>query len=480
MIAFFDNIHELLPAIIILVTSCLVLIADLFFKNHSKYLGLIVAGIGLLLALMVSFLFIGEFKVVLLNRLLVSDDLSKIMTIFICGSVLLSFVYSYRYLVDHNLPVNDYYILGLFSTLGMIILVSAHSLLTVYLGLELLSLPIYAMAATARNNGLAVESALKYFVMGSIASALLLYGFSLIYGATAALDLLDIANAVVINGAQQKQFLAFALVFIIAGIGFKLAAPPFHMWAPDVYAGAPGCVTMFISAAPKIAALGMALRLLTEGLGGLVISWQHLLLVMSILAVVLGNLFAIVQVNIKRLFAYSAIGHAGYALFGILAGTGSGYAAALYYVVVYALMTVAALGFVVILSYRDKEILLIDDLRGLNKKSPWLALMMLIVLFSLAGVPPTAGFFTKLLVLKALVDVKMVWVAVIGLIGAVVGAFYYIRIIKVMYFDSCADNTLNIQIAWPMQTLFSLNCLILLYLGIFPTGLITTCINAFS
>ena len=376
------------------------------------------------------------------------------------------------------MPGGDFYVLGLFSTLGMMVLVSAHSFLTIYLGLELMSLPLYAMTAIRRTNSDASEAAIKYFVMGAIASAMLLYGISLVYGATGKLDLLEVANVIAVNGAQDNSLLAFALVFILAGVGFKLAAVPFHMWAPDVYQGAPSSVTLFVSTAPKIAALGMAFRILNIGLIDITPQWQQIILVMSLLSTGLGNLFAVVQTNIKRLFAYSAIAHIGYALFGVLAATAAGYSAALYYIVVYALTSAAAFGLIVLMSSNGMEIESIDDLKGLNKRSPWLAFMMLIVMFSMAGVPPTVGFFTKLLVLKALVDVNMTWVAILGLLFTVIGAYYYLRIIKIMYFDQ-ATKSEPIVISKTNGVVYSLNCLALLFLGIFPSALITLCINAF-
>lgn len=481
-IALLENVHIALPEMIILVTACVALLADLFLRHRFPSITLICAIIGLALATCVSLLLIGNFKLIILGGQFVSDDLAQLMKVFIYISVFLSFFYSKDYINERQMPSGDYYTLGLFSTLGMMILVSAHSLLTIYLGLELLSLPLYAMTAIRRTNSDASEAALKYFVMGAIASGMLLYGMSLIYGATGKLELTDIANVIASHWvAQQSTLLSFALVFIIAGVGFKLASIPFHMWAPDVYQGAPTSVTLFLSAAPKIAAVGMAMRILIFGLGlpDLAAQWQQLLLVMALLSTGLGNLFAVVQNNIKRLLAYSAISHIGYSLFGFLSVSAEGYASALYYVLIYSLMTAAAFGLILLLSSKGSEIENVDDLKGLNKRNPWLAFMMLIVMFSMAGVPPTVGFFVKLLVLKALVDVNLTWVAVLGLCFAVIGAYYYLRIVKVMYFDEATDNT-PIKLSIPMNMVFSLNCLALLYLGIFPSGLINACMNAFS
>jgi len=479
MIAILENIHVALPEMIILATSCLALLADLFLRHKYKSIVFYVTMIGLVLAGCVSYLFIGNYKMIILNGLFINDDLSNLMKCFIFISVLLSFIYSRTYLEERQMPSGDYYVLGLFSTLGMMILVSAHSMLSLYLGLELMSLPLYTMTAIRRADGNASEAALKYFVMGAIASGILLYGFSLIYGVTGKLDLLDVANTIASNWQEKNLLLSFALVFVLTGVGFKLAAIPFHMWAPDVYQGAPSSVTMFISAAPKIAALSMVYRLLTLGLVDVTLQWQQVILVMALLSTGLGNIFAVMQTTIKRLLAYSAISHMGYVLFGILAANAAGYSASLYYILVYSITSVAAFGLVVLLSSQGQEIDEITDLKGLSKRNPWLAFLMLIVMLSLAGIPPTVGFFTKLLVLKALVDAQMTWVAIVGLLFTVIGAYYYLRIVKIMYFDEPLDAG-SVIISKCNTLFYSLNCLSLLYLGIFPGVLITACINAFS
>ncbi|CAM2899387.1 NADH dehydrogenase I chain N [Legionella steigerwaltii] len=479
MTALLENIHVALPEIIVLVAACVALLADLFLRHRYKSIAYIISCIGLVLAAIVSFLYIGMYKVITLHGLFINDDVANLMKFFIYLTVLLSFIYSKNYIDERQMPSGDYYILGMFSTLGMMLLVSAHSLLTIFLGLELLSLPLYAMTAIRRTDSDASEAAMKYFVMGSIASAMLLYGISLIYGATGKLDLLEVANAIAANWQQQSTLLVFALVFILSGIAFKLAAVPFHMWVPDVYQGAPASVTLFISAAPKIAAVGMAFRLLTIGLVDISTQWQQILLVMTLLSTGLGNLFAVVQTSIKRMLAYSAISHMGYALFGILAATTSGYAAALYYILIYAITSAASFGLIVLMSSKGMEIDNVDDLKGLNKRSPWLAFMMLIIMFSLAGVPPTVGFFAKLLVLKALVDAQMTWLAVVGLFFTVIGAYYYLRIVKIMYFDK-PIHVEPVIMDKGNALVFSLNCLSLLYLGIFPGTLIVACINAFG
>jgi NADH-quinone oxidoreductase subunit N len=479
MIGILDNIHLALPEIMVLITACLALVAELFLRPRYASSVLIVAVTGLLLSSFVSWIYFGQYATVILHGLFISDDMGQLMKIFILVTVTVVYIYSSHYMQERQIPSGDFYVLGLFSTLGMMSLVSAHSLLSIYLGLELLSLPLYAMTAMQRRHGDGTEAAMKYFVMGSVASGMLLYGMSLLYGATGNLDLQAIGQVIATNNQHHQGLVLFAMVFMLAGIAFKLASVPFHMWAPDVYEGAPTSITLFLSAAPKIAALGMAIRVLTLVFPEMTLQWQPIILVMALLSAGLGNLLAIAQNNLKRLFAYSAISHLGYALLGILAATPAGYSSGLYYVLVYALMSVAAFGFLVLLSYGGVEIEQVDSLKGLNKRNPMLAFMMMIVMFSMAGIPPTVGFFAKLLVLKALVDVHMTWVAVVALVFAVMGAFYYLRIVKVMYFDEAeiADT-----IALPRLTygVFTLNCLSLLYWGIFPTALITACVRAFS
>ncbi len=474
-----NNIHLAIPEIILLVTACLALLSDLFFPGKRLWVFLI-ACIGVLLAAGDSFSMLGLKRELILSGAFVSDDMAHMMKGFIGLSVFLCLFYARPYLEERSMPEGDNTVLALFATLGMMVLVSAHSLLTVYLGLELLSLPLYAMTAMRRTETEGAEAAMKYFVMGAMASGILLYGMSLLYGVTGALEFDGIAKALTHDVLQQDRgFLVFSLVFLVVGVAFKMAAAPFHVWAPDVYDGAPSSTTLFISAAPKIAALGMAIRLLTLGWGEMVPDWQQLVLVLALLSTGLGNVLAIVQTKIKRLFAYSAISHAGYALFGILAATSAGYAASLYYIVVYALMSAAAFGLIVLLSRGGLEITDINDLKGLNQRKPWLAFLMMLILFSMAGVPPLVGFMTKLLVLKALVDVGMLWVAVLGLVFAVIGAFYYLRVVKVMYFDAPEGEQ---EISLPKSTcaVITVNALSLLYLGIFPAALISACLAAFN
>lgn len=469
---------HILPEMIVLTTLCLALLGDLFLKKRYPSISLFCASLGLLAAGVLSWNSMGQNAQVLFQGLFITDDLSSLLKTFIVITVFVSFVYSSKYLGERHMPSGDYYVLGLLSTLGMMILVSAHSVLTIYLSIELMSLPLYAMTAIRRANSQAAEAAVKYFIIGSVVSAILLYGISLLYGATGQLDLSGISNVIATQKETHFGLISFALVFIFAGVGFKLAAVPFHMWVPDVYDGAPTSVTLFLSAAPKIAALGMLFRLLDIAFVHMTMQWQQIIMVMAILSIIVGNILAIAQTNIKRMFGYSTISHMGYALLGILAATPAGSSAALYYMLIYALMSVAAFGLLVLLSNHGVEIEQIKDLNGLNKKNPWLAFLMMLTMLSMAGVPPTVGFFAKLLVLKALVDAHFMWLAVLGLIFAVIGAFYYLRVIKVMYFDESNDK-IAIKIPKALACLLTLNGLSLLYLGVFPSALIAVCVKVF-
>lgn len=476
-----NNSYLTCPQMIVLVTACLVLVSSLlaFEKRASQSLSYVIALVGLALSTLLSFTYYGLSAQIILGGEFISDDLSTLLTMSITGALFFILVYSRDYMIERQMPVADILALILFSTLGMMVLVNSHSLLTGYLGLELLSLPLYALTAVRRAEGNASEAAMKYFVMGAVASGMLLFGFSLIYALTGKFGFDEIAAALLSKSFLGSPVLIFALIFIVAGLGFKLALVPFHMWAPDVYEGAPLCVTLILSTAPKIAGLAFMLRLLTMALPMLAMQWQTLLLVMTILSIGLGNVFAVVQSNIRRLFAYSAISHMGFTVFGVLAANPSGYTSAVYYALVYVMMTLAAFGLLVLLSREGVEIENIDDLQGLSQRNPWAAAMMMIVLFSMAGVPPTAGFFIKLAVLKALVEVHLTWVAVIAVLFAVVGAFYYLRIIKVMYFDDAKIMT-PLSLGGKMaKCCFSLNCLALLYFGLFPSSLIAVCSTVF-
>ena len=360
----------------------------------------------------------------------------------------------------------------------MMVMISAHSLLTIYLGLELLSLSLYAMVATDRDSGNGSEAAMKYFVLGALASGMLLYGMSMLYGATGTLDLGGIASALAEPG-ESSLILIFGLCFVVVGLAFKFGAVPFHMWVPDVYDGAPTAVTLFIGSAPKIAAFAMTMRLLVESLGSLSVDWQGMLIILAVLSLALGNIVAIAQTSMKRMLAYSTISHVGFLLLGLIANTSAGYSAAMFYAITYALMAIGGFAMIILLSRAGFEADKLDDFKGLNDRSPWFAFMMLILMFSMAGVPPTVGFYAKLSVLQAVVDVHMVWLAVVAVAFSIIGAFYYIRVVKLMYFDEAVSDA-PLETSTDMQIAVSVNGLLVLALGLFPGGLLTLCIQVLS
>lgn len=467
------ELTHIFPEITILVMACVTLLFSLFFEDRFTKGSYYLAQFALLIALFFTIKQLHQPVSLSFSSLFRHDLLADLLKIFIYISVFFAFLYSQCYLSQRKIPRGEYYVLGLFSTLGMMVLVSAYSFITLYLGLELLSLPLYAMVAMQRDSAKATEAAIKYFVMGAIASAMLLYGMSILYGITGSLDLSTIAQA--LTSSQVHPLLPrLALVFILVGVGFKLAAAPFHMWAPDVYTGAPTSVTLFLSTAPKLAALGMLLRFFLGAMPSLVDQWQPIFIIMAILSMVIGNLFAIAQTNIKRMLAYSAIAHVGYMFLGLIAATPEGYSAAIFYLLIYSLMALGSFGLLLLLSQKKFEAENLEDLRGLNQKNPWFAFMMLLIMLSMAGVPPTVGFFAKLLVLKALVSANFIWLAALALGFAILGAFYYIRVIKLMYFDKPVTD-LRIKCPVSMRIAMSVNGLVLLGLGLFPTGLIELC-----
>jgi NADH-quinone oxidoreductase subunit N len=411
-------------------------------------------------------------------------DILKISTLLIGVMV---FLYSGSYQKERDLYRGEYFVLGLFGILGMMILISSYSFLTLYLGLELMSLAMYAMVALQRDSLRASEAAMKYFVLGALASGMLLYGISMLYGATESLNLTEVAAVVQQQGGEKdlNLVLLFGLVFVVSGIAFKLGAVPFHMWVPDVYHGAPTSVTLYIGSIPKIAAFALVMRLLVDGLGEMVVDWQQMLTILALLSMAIGNIIAIAQTNLKRMLAYSGISHIGFLLLGVLSGTEAGYEASMFYVITYAFTSAGAFGMILLMSSKGFEAEEINDYRGLAKRSPWFALMMMILMFSMAGVPPTVGFYAKLAVLQQVVTADMVWLAVAAVAFSVIGAFYYLRVIKVIYFDKVdSDAEISSPLASPKFELepvgltLSLNALVVLALGLFPGQLMVLCQSA--
>ena len=420
-------------------------------------------------------------RVLAFNDMFVQDRMGDTLKLFILAITFVVFVYSRDYLRDRNIFKGEFYVLGLFGVLGMMIMVSSANLLLLYLGLELMSLCLYAMVAFNRDNGNASEAAMKYFVLGAIASGMLLYGMSILYGLSGSLVIADVANAVatVETGSGEQIGLVFALVFIVVALAFKLGAVPFHMWIPDVYHGSPTVVTAYISSAPKIAGFAMVMRLLVEGLGGLHADWQMMLVILAVLSMAAGNIIAIAQTNIKRMLAYSTISHVGFIMLGILAGTADGYASAMFYTLAYAIMSIGGFGIVLLMARAGFEAEQLDDYKGLNQRSPWFAFMMLILMFSMAGVPPTLGFWAKLAVLSAVVDINMTWLAVVGVVFSIIGLFYYLRIVKLMYFDDAVEQQ-PLICGRDMQIALSTNSIAILALGLYPAGLMSICAAVFS
>jgi len=471
------NLIPALPEIFLLSMTCIILIADLYLSDKNRVFSYLLSLITLAITAAITVTIHQNGTVYTFNGSFVGDSMGDVLKIFVYLVTAVVFVYSRNYLKARNLFKGEYYVLGLFGVLGMMILISAHNLLTIYLGLELLSLSMYAMVAFNRDSIDASEAAMKYFVLGALASGMLLYGMSLLYGITGSLDITVIRHNINAMGSHGSVVLGVGLVLVIIGMAFKLGAVPFHMWIPDVYHGAPTAVTLYIGAAPKIAAFAMIMRLLVEGLGDLYGQWQDILIIMAVLSMAVGNVIAIAQTNIKRMLAYSTISHVGFLLLGILSGTKAGFSASMFYAIVYALMSMGGFGMIILLSRAGFESDKLDDFKGLNDRSPWFALMMLILMFSMAGVPPTLGFYAKLSVLQAVVNTNHTWLAVVAIIFSIIGAFYYLRIIKLMYFDKPVIDQ-PFESSTDMKVVLSANALAILALGIFPGNLLALCASA--
>jgi len=483
-----------LPEIFLLAGTCFVLLADLFVKDSQRFVTYLLAQIVLLVT--AGLLIFGAGSVgstataFTFNEMFVLDPLARVLKIAILLITVGVFVYSRDYLRSRQMYKGEYFTLGLFAVLGMMIMVSAKTMLLIYLGLELLSLSMYAMVAFKRNDGRASEAAMKYFVLGAIASGMLLYGMSIIYGVSGSLHLTHIANYMSGHPVMENIGLLLGLAFIIVGLGFKLGVVPFHMWVPDVYDGAPTSVTLFLGTAPKIAAFAMIIRLLVEGLGEMSQGWQQILAILAALSLLAGNIIAIAQTNIKRMLAYSTISHMGFVVMGILAASETGYAASMFYIITYAIIAMGGFAIVILLSRDGYEADQLADLKGLSTTHPWYAFMMMLFLFSMAGVPPTVGFYAKLSVIQAVVDANIIWLAVFSVVMSVIGAYYYLRAIKLMYFDKpdevTASDSTDSGTALPapikpqldFSVLLSLNGLAVVALGILPGALMSLCLLA--
>ncbi len=468
-----------LPEIFVLSMACVVLLADLFISDERRGLTHMLALVTLVFATILTLRLMlpsGEVEYAFADTFIRDrfGDVLKVFSYIILAGV---FVYAKHYLRRFNLFKGEFYTLSLFALLGAMVMISAANMITLYLGLELLALSSYALVALDRNSKFGSEAGMKYFILGSLASGLMLYGMSLVFGATGTLYL-SALNEALGAGLGDSMMLTFGLVFIVTGIAFKLGIVPFHMWVPDVYHGAPLAVTLLISSLPKLAGLALAIRLLDNGLAGLHGDWQGMLAVLAALSLIVGNVAAIAQTNIKRMLAYSTISHMGFMLLGILAGTPEGYSAAMFYAIAYAIMSAGVFGVIILVSNGDREADQLDDYKGLARRNPWHAFLMLMMMFSLAGIPVFLGFFAKWQVIAAALSAGFTGLAVLAVVTAVIGAFYYLRVVKLMYFDE-PDDTSAIAAPVDFRAVLTINGVAVLALGVFSGGLISLCVSAF-
>ena len=487
------DLYAILPELVLLVVACLLLLASVYVPERvvstpgvEQDIFHTPRGVGfvyfftiiLLVYLILAFIGrMGDPALLAMNGLYQSDPFSNLLKACSCGAVLVSLIYSKQYLTDRALFRPDFIVLALLALLGQFVLISGANLLTLYLGLELMALPTYALVAMRHNNEKSVEAAIKYFILGALASGFLLYGMSMLYGVTGSLDLIEIFK-VVADPHVNHLVMAFGLVFIVAGMAFKLGVVPFHMWVPDVYQGAPTAVTLMIAAAPKLAAFALLFRLLVNTLLPLLGDWQPMLVILAVLSLVVGNVTAIAQTNLKRMLAYSAIAQMGFVLLGMLSVFDDhAFSASMFYVITYVLTTLGTFGLLMVLSRKGHDCETLDDLKGLNQKHPWFAFIGLVMMFSLAGIPPTVGFAAKLGVLEALVDGEHTFLAIVAVMASLIGAFYYLRVVKVMYFDQPVHET-TISGSGFAKGILGLNSILVLALGIIPAGLMSLCLDA--
>ena len=476
------------PEIVLLAAALLVAMVDLWVTHPRRTPSYLLAQVSLaVVALMHWQLFDAGNTVYAMQGMVVADPMGHLLGFFATVAVMVSLAYARPYAAERDMLKGELITLAMFSLLGICVMLAANNFLVVYLGLELMSLSLYALVALRRDHAPATEAAMKYFVLGALASGFLLYGLSMMYGATGSLDIPEVFKAIG-TGQINKAVLALGVVFVVSGLAFKLGAVPFHMWIPDVYQGAPTAVTVLVAGAPKLAAFGITIRLLVEGMSGVAQDWQQMMILLAVASMALGNLAAIAQSNLKRMLAYSTIGQIGFMLLGLtptVVGTNTvsaanGYSSSMFYIVAYVFTTLGTFGIVMLLSRQGFESEQIDDLKGLGKRSPWYAAVMAIFMFSLAGIPPTVGFYAKLAVLQAIVatnEALYIWLAVIAVLLSLVAAFYYLRLVKVMYFDEPTD-TRAIESTGEVRTLLSLNGAAVLVFGLLPGGLLTLCAQA--
>jgi NADH-quinone oxidoreductase subunit N len=502
------NLIPLYPEVFLTIAACAILLIDMFAKDNKRFLTYV---LSLLSLAGCAWLTLNQYDSGVTSfafshgnsYMFVSDpmaNLLKLVTYVVMGITL---VYARRYSTDRGMIGGElggeFYVLALFSLLGQMVMISGSNFLVIYLGLELMSLALYALVAMRRNHSVSTEASMKYFILGALASGFLLYGMSLLYGATGSLDLVEVSHAAA-SGTVKPLILVCGIVFIVAGLAFKLGAVPFHMWVPDVYQGAPTGVTLLLGGAPKLAAFAICIRLLAQGLLPIAIEWQQMLVVLAVLSIAIGNVTAIAQSNLKRMLAYSTIAQMGFMLLGLLSGvtentaataaTGAvtvlshdnivpAYSSAMFYSITYVMTTLGTFGVIMLLARAGFEAESINDLKGLNQRSPWFALVMGLLMFSLAGIPPMMGFYAKLSVLSAAINAHQIPLAVFAVVFSLIGAFYYLRVVKVMYFDDATDKS-KIEVSADMRVILSLNGIAALVLGIMPSPLMSACVNAIS
>jgi len=476
------------PEIVLLTMACVVAMIDLWVTHPRRtptYL-LAQASLAVVAVLHLQLYDAGQ-SVYTMQGMVVADPMGHLLAFFATAAVMISLAYARPYAADRDMLKGELITLAMFSLLGIFVMVAANNFLVVYLGLELMSLSLYALVALRRDHAPATEAAMKYFVLGALASGFLLYGLSMMYGATGSLDIPEVFKAIG-TGQINKAVLVLGVVFVVAGLAFKLGAVPFHMWIPDVYQGAPTAITLLVAGAPKLAAFAITIRLLVEGMSGVAQDWQQMLILLSVASMALGNLAAIAQSNLKRMLAYSTIGQMGFMLLGLTptvvsgntVSAANGYSSSMFYVLTYVFTTLGTFGIVMLLSRHGFESEQIDDLKGLARRSPWYAAVMAIFMFSLAGIPPTVGFYAKLAVLQAIVSTNSplyIWLAVIAVLLSLVAAYYYLRLVKVMYFDEPADLR-PIASTGEVRAILSLNGAAVLVFGLLPGGLMALCAQA--
>ena len=486
-----NNLTPLYAELFLSVAACAILLIDMFLAQSQRWITYLLTLATLLVCAAFSFAdFNAGSTVYTFSNMFISDPMSNLLKLFSYLAVGLTLVYARTYATDRAMLGGhlggEFYVLALFSLLGQMVMISGNNFLSIYLGLELMSLSLYALVALQRDSARATEAAMKYFILGAMASGFLLYGISMLYGATGSLDLTQVAIAAS-NGTANPAILVFGIVFLVAGLAFKLGVVPFHMWVPDVYQGAPTAVTLLLGGAPKLAAFAICIRLLVEGLMPMARDWQQMLMVLAVMSLAIGNLSAIAQTNLKRMLAYSTIAQMGFVLLGLLSGSvgadvhgaANAYSSAMYYVITYVLTTLGSFGVIMLLARAGFEAEQLSDFKGLSKRSPWFAVIMSVLMFSLAGVPPMMGFAAKFSVLQAVLGTGQVWLTVVAVLFSLIGAFYYLRVVKMMWFDEPLDHS-PLIVSGDMRWVLSLNGAAIVFLGLAPGPLLSACLTAMT